>query len=86
MSIGIGIFLVAVGAVLSFALQSNLVSWIDIHLVGEILMGAGLIVFVISVIFMMRRQKSVTTVRTGTDASGQRIDQQEHVSNNIMQP
>jgi SNF family Na+-dependent transporter len=86
MSIGIGIFLIVVGAILSFALQSTLVSWIDIHLVGEILMGAGLIVFVISVIFLMRRQKSVTTVRSGVDASGQRIDQQEHVSNTTLQP
>jgi len=39
MSIGLGIFLFVVGAILRFALNVQL-TWIDLHLVGNLLMGA----------------------------------------------
>ncbi|WP_213815696.1 DUF6458 family protein [Glaciihabitans sp. dw_435] len=75
MSIGTGIFLFVVGAVLAFAINVQ-VSWIDLDLVGALLMGAGVIVFVIGLIFMLRKRSSTTTVRSGVDAgSGEAVTQ-----------
>ena len=40
MGIGGGIFLVAIGAILAFAVRANF-SWLDVHVVGWILMLSG---------------------------------------------
>lgn len=73
MSIGTGIVLFVIGAVLTFALDLQL-GWIDLDLVGYLLMGAGVVVFVIGMIFMMRKRQSVTTMHSGVDpASGSRM-------------
>lgn len=74
MSIGTGIALFVVGAVLTFALNLEL-GWIDLDLVGYLFMGAGLIVFIIGLVLMMRRRSSVTTVSSGVDASGAAVRQ-----------
>ncbi|WBU39272.1 DUF6458 family protein [Homoserinibacter sp. YIM 151385] len=75
MSIGLGIFLFVVGAILTFALDVS-VNWIDLDLVGYILMGAGVVVVVIGIALLARRRASVTTERSGVDpASGQRVTQ-----------
>jgi cyanate permease len=61
MGIGGGIFLVAVGAILTFALRTN-VSWLDLHVVGWVLMLAGLAVLVLTIWFWQgrRRQRGLT--------------------------
>lgn len=69
MSIGTGIVLFVVGAVLAFAVNLEN-SFIDLDMVGYLLMGAGFIVFVLGLIFMMRKRQSVTTVQSGVDATG----------------
>ena len=75
MSIGLGIFLFVVGAILAFALNVE-VGWIDLNLVGYLLMGAGLIITLIGVIFLVRKRQSVTTVHSSVDpATGSRVDQ-----------
>jgi hypothetical protein len=74
MSIGTGIVLFVVGAILSFALNVQ-ATWIDLHLVGYILMGAGVVVFILGLIFMLRRRTSTTTVQHGVDANGQNVSQ-----------
>lgn len=66
MSIGSGIALFVIGAVLAFALNIT-VTWVDLHLVGYLLMGAGVIVFVIGLVFMLRKRQSITTVRSTHD-------------------
>ncbi|TDW31149.1 DUF6458 family protein [Cryobacterium psychrophilum] len=66
MSVGLGIFLFVVGAVLVWALNVS-VTWIDLDLVGYILMSAGALIFVIGLVFMFRRRKSISTVRTIAD-------------------
>lgn len=63
MSIGAGILLVVIGAVLRFAINVEL-SWIDVNLVGTILMAAGVVVFILGMIFTFRRRRSTTTRRT----------------------
>jgi len=76
MGIGTGIFLFVVGAILAFALNVE-VSWIDLDLVGYLLMGAGVVVAIISGILLARRRHSVTTVRSGTDpVDGERVTEQ----------
>jgi membrane-bound ClpP family serine protease len=69
MSIGSGIVLFVIGAILAFAIQVQ-ITGIDLHLIGDILMGAGVIVFIIGLIFTLRKRSSVTTVSNGTDANG----------------
>lgn len=71
MGIGTGIVVFVLGAILAFAVnvQSDV---INISLVGYLLMGAGLVVFVISLVAMMRKRQSVTTVRS-VDASGESL-------------
>jgi uncharacterized protein DUF6458 len=69
MSIGTGIVLFVIGAILVFALNFE-TGFINLDLVGYILMGAGLIVFIIGLVLMMRRRESVSTVRSGVDADG----------------
>lgn len=66
MSLGAGIFLIVIGAILSFALNVQL-SWIDLHLVGYILMAAGVVIVILGIILMTRKRKSVVTTRTGVD-------------------
>ena len=41
MGLGVGLFLVAVGAVLTFAVHLSTTSGVDIHTIGVILMAVG---------------------------------------------
>ena len=77
MSIGLGIFLFVVGAILRFAIRVQ-VSWINLELVGDLLMGAGVVVAVIGIVLLLRKRSSVTTVHTSVDpASGESIASRE---------
>ena len=77
MSLGLGIFLIAVGAILAFAVNFT-VSWIDIVTVGYILMAAGLVIVILGIVLIARKRSSVATTRTGIDpASGQRVTRSE---------
>jgi hypothetical protein len=77
MSIGVGIFLFVVGAILRFALRVQ-VSWISIELVGDLLMGAGVVVVIIGIVLLVRKRSSVTTVRTAVDPnSGENVASRE---------
>ena len=55
MTIGFGLFLIAVGAILNFAVTAT-VAGIDIQTVGVILMIVGAIAFVISLVFEFNRR------------------------------
>jgi hypothetical protein len=74
MSIGVGIFLFVVGAVLTFALNVEL-GWINLDLVGYLMMGAGIVVVIIGLVLLMRRRQSITTERSGMNAAGERVTQ-----------
>ncbi len=69
MGIGTGIFLFVVGAIVAFALSLT-VPGVDLHLVGYLLMGAGVVVFLISIIMVTRKRSTVSTTRTAVDAAG----------------
>lgn len=77
MTIGFGIFIFALGAIMAFALNFQ-VDWIDLDLVGYILMGAGGLIFLIGLVVMFTRRSSSTTTSTQLDpASGSRVTRTE---------
>jgi hypothetical protein len=51
MGLGVGIFLIAVGAILAFAVHVSTSGAIDIHTIGYILMAAGGLGILLSLIF-----------------------------------
>lgn len=51
MGLGIGIFLIAVGAVLAFAIQTTVGHGVDLHTIGYILMAVGGFGVLVSLIF-----------------------------------
>ena len=61
MSIGLGIFLVIVGAILAFAVDIT-VPGVDLQLVGYILMGGGALVIIIGVALLARRRDRKSVV------------------------
>lgn len=84
MSLGAGIFLVVVGAILAFALNVQ-VSWVDLHLVGYILMVAGVIGIIVGIILITRRRTSIATTRTAVDpATGERVTRRAGESDDIV--
>lgn len=73
MSLGTGIVLLVIGAILAFALNVQ-VDWIDLHLVGYILMIAGAVGIILGIVLLSRRRRSVATTRTAVDpATGERV-------------
>ncbi|MDD7943791.1 DUF6458 family protein [Microbacterium sp. NE2HP2] len=73
MSIGAGIALFVIGAILAFAVNVE-VEWVNLDLIGYILMGAGALIFLIGLVVMVRRRQTETVSRTAVDpASGQRV-------------
>ena len=79
MTMGIGIALVVIGAILTFALHFN-VAGISIMTIGDILMIAGAVVFLISLVLTLSRRRAVSTSRTSVDAAGNTVKQQETIS------
>jgi len=75
MGIGTGIALFVLGAILTFALNID-VSWADLDLIGYILMGAGVVVFLISLVMVFRKRSSSETVRH-IDDGGDRVTQHD---------
>ncbi|SIT75637.1 DUF6458 family protein [Microbacterium sp. RU33B] len=68
MSIGTGIFLIVVGAILTFALDIQ-VDWADLDLIGYILMGAGAVILLIGLVLLARRRRSDVVTTTQVDPS-----------------
>lgn len=73
MSIGAGILLFVIGAILAFAVNIE-VEWANLDMIGYILMGAGALIFLIGIILMARRRQSDTVTRTAVDpAAGEQV-------------
>lgn len=65
MGIGVGIFLIAVGAVLTFAVEAT-VSGIDINTVGVILMVVGALGLLLDLVIFAPRRRTVVTEGNST--------------------
>ncbi len=66
MSIGSGIALLVIGAILTFAVNIE-ISWLDLDIVGSILMGAGAVIFILGIVGSLRKRQTVEVVRVGAD-------------------
>jgi hypothetical protein len=85
MGIGSGIALFVIGAVLAFAINVGLGGVVDLDMIGYILMGAGVVVFLISLVLTLRRRESTATTRTAVDpASGERVTRSTRDSNDPL--
>ena len=74
MGIGSGIALFVIGAILVFAINVDTGGYVNLDLIGYILMGAGVVVFLISLILVMRRRRTESTTRTAVDpTTGDRV-------------
>lgn len=62
MGIGVGIFLLALGGILAFAVTDR-ISGVDLTSVGYILMGAGALGLVLAIFLSHRGRTSQTVVR-----------------------
>ena len=73
MSIGGGIFLIVVGAILAFAVNFQVVG-VNIHIIGDILMIAGVIGVIIGIALLSRRRRVTSTTRSAVDpGTGERV-------------
>ena len=80
MSIGTGIVLFVIGAILAFAVNVQ-VEWANLQMIGYILMAAGLVVFIIGLVLLMRRRRTDTVSRTAVDpAANERVTRQSTAS------
>ncbi|MCU1569348.1 MAG: hypothetical protein JWR33_89 [Naasia sp.] len=69
MSLGTGIVLFVIGAILVFATDFQL-DFIDLDVVGYILMIAGVVGVVLGLVLLLRRRQSVSTTRSAVDPVG----------------
>jgi hypothetical protein len=69
MGIGFSIFLLALGAILAFAVNATLAG-IDISIVGWILMGAGVIGLILTMVVLTPRRRRTVTETTTTPVAG----------------
>ena len=69
MGIGLGILLIVAGAILAFAVDTS-VSGVDLHLIGWILMGAGVLVILLSLLIFMPRTRRARSTSVTTDPLG----------------
>lgn len=61
MSIGLGVFLVALGAILSFAV-SDRIAGVDLMTVGYICMAAGVVTIILSFVLANQRRRGDATL------------------------
>jgi len=66
MGIGVSIFLIALGAILAFAVNFS-ISGLDINVIGYILIAAGVLGLVLTMLIFAPRRRGTTTVQTYTE-------------------
>jgi hypothetical protein len=73
MSLGSGIFLFVVGAILAFEVDIQ-VAWVDLRVVGYILMAAGVVGIILGIVLITRRRQTTMTSRSAVDpVSGEQV-------------
>lgn len=69
MGIGFSIFLLAVGAILAFAVKAT-VAGIDIHTIGWILMAAGAVGLILTMVLLAPRRRRTTIDTSRVQSAG----------------
>ncbi|TQJ49034.1 DUF6458 family protein [Phycicoccus sp. SLBN-51] len=77
MYIGLGIFLIVIGAILTFALHATTIGAVDLQMIGWICMAAGVLAIVLSLAITRRTTAGYSARRVShTDpATGSRVDE-----------
>ena len=81
MGIGGSIFLIALGAILAFAVDANL-GWLDINVVGWVLMVAGAAGLLLTIWFWQNRRRAVvqpTVTERVVPTQTERIEERHEV-------
>ncbi|MFF5181256.1 DUF6458 family protein [Micromonospora sp. NPDC000316] len=74
MGIGTSIFLIALGAILTFALDAN-VGGLDLDVVGWILMAAGVLGLIMTTLIWGRRRSAVPAATTEQPVEYRRVEE-----------
>jgi hypothetical protein len=83
MGIGSGIFLFVVGAIVAFALNFT-VSSLNMNLIGYLLMGAGVLIFLISLVTVFKKRSSTVTTITAVNRDlGEKVTEHETKSDTL---
>lgn len=69
MGIGLGVFLIVVGAIASFGVKASF-SDFDLTTIGFILMGGGVLVILLSLAVFMPRTRRARSTAITTDSAG----------------
>ncbi|GIL36518.1 MULTISPECIES: DUF6458 family protein [Phycicoccus] len=80
MYIGLGIFLLVLGAILTFAVGDQSVAGLDLEMIGYILMAGGVLAILLSFVMQAgsRRGRVTTTRESHVDPNtGTRVDRTE---------
>ena len=72
MSVGSGIALLVIGAILGFAIHIPL-DWIDLNVVGYIMMVAGAAILVLGIVLYARRRSARLDANPSEPWSGDRL-------------
>jgi Domain of unknown function (DUF6458) len=81
MGIGLGVFLLVVGAILAFGVKTSLTDF-DLTAIGYILMGGGALVILLSLIFFMPRSRRARSTAVTTDSAGRQavVERDDRIS------
>ncbi|MGS2614414.1 DUF6458 family protein [Micromonospora sp. LZ34] len=79
MGIGTSIFLIAVGAILTFALDAS-VGGIDLDVVGWILMAAGVLGLIMTTLIWGRRRQVVSTTEPVEPVEYRRVEERRDIA------
>jgi hypothetical protein len=66
MGIGASVFMLAIGAIIAFAFNIR-VGWLDLHIVGWVLMAAGALGLILTLTVFNKSRRSVTRTATTAD-------------------
>ena len=77
MSIGAGIALIVMGAILVFAINVDTSQFVDLDMIGYIMMAAGAVVLLLGLVFLFRRRSTEQVTRTVDPAVGERVTRTE---------
>ncbi len=73
MSLGAGIGLLVIGAILAFAVNVE-TEWVDLTMIGYILMAAGVVGIIVGIALLARRSRTDVVSRTVVDpVSGESV-------------
>ncbi|MFY1672907.1 DUF6458 family protein [Plantactinospora sp. WMMB334] len=78
MGIGTSIFLIALGAILTFAVDVA-IGGLDLDVVGWVLMAAGVLGLILTMVFWNNRRRSAATTTTTTEPTEYRQAETEPV-------